>query len=181
MVVQYYECTCLLRRFHWHFTKTHKTVLSVSDMDTPVSSETGKQTICTFYLENRCRFADQCFNLHPQHDKPSNDPAEVRSSDVIHRILWDKALDPSTFYVAYTDRFIGLVSVPLTEFVSRNDPDASSDASIPQHRIQQIFYLTNENIVWDRQSKTDRVFGSTGFNGSILDFISNISLNQDNN
>ena len=174
-------------------------------METCETTKTDEQqSICKFYLENRCRFADQCRNLHPANEFSQQDnqtenakrptatttvqrtdssrKGKMRTaSDVIHRISWDPALDCSQFWIVYTDRFTGLVTIPLTEFVSRNtDPTATGlcDSSIPQHRIQQIFYQTNENIVWDKQNRIDRVFGSTGFDGDIFDFINSSSQKQ---
>lgn len=159
-------------------------------MDTELNIETENidSVVCPFFLQNRCRFVDQCRNFHPADvsfpsrvkptDELRDDDTRKKSrmrtaSDVIHRIVWDPSLDSSEFRIVYLDRFTGNVSIPLTEFVSL-DPDDRN--SIPQHRIQHIcyHYLNTDHIVWDKQSRTDHVFGS----GTLLDFIRKVKEEQ---
>jgi uncharacterized protein (UPF0248 family) len=151
------------------------------------SSQKGNPVIiCPFFLEDRCKFGDQCHNLHPIRRKLSkkNKPKINRedddlvaachqslnrkmrtASDVIHRIQWDPALNVADFRVIYLDRFTGLGCTTMAEFLEQN----SDEPTIPQHRIQQICYcpFTSSDsrcgwVVWEKQSRTDYVFGSGG-------------------
>ncbi|XP_032794358.2 leukocyte receptor cluster member 9 [Daphnia magna] len=155
---------------------------------------------CPFYLENRCRFGDRCRNLHPVDQllsspnsstktKPKkketieteiNHPKMRTASDVIHRIVWDPAINISDFRVIYLDRFTGLGCVTLAEYVAHD----ADDPVIPQHRIQQICYcpFTSSDsrcgwVVWEKKSRTDYVFGSAGNAGTIklLDLIEHVN------
>ena len=165
--------------------------------DSVVVVAAADPVICSFFLENRCRFADQCRNLHPSEFVSSlpnpprqqkNEPIKIdgkpnrdsrkktrmrTASDAIHRITWDPELNPSDFQVVYLDRFTGLVSIPLTEFTSQNTDEP---LAIPQHRIQQICYCPSSvsHIVWDKQSRTDNIFGSVG-GPALLDFIRSVN------
>lgn len=101
------------------------------------------------------------------------------ASDAIHRIVWDPALNASDFQVIYLDRFTGHVGIPLTEFMSL---DTDDPRSIPQHRIQQIRYNPTgssiNHMVWDKQTKTDRVFGSSltsSTESTLFDIIQNVN------
>ena len=163
------------------------------------SSQKGNPVIiCPFFLEDRCKFGDECHNVHPvgrnlsKKKKPKNSKEDDdlvmcqdnsrkmrTASDVIHRIQWDPALNVSDFRVIYLDRFTGLGCTTLTEFVTQN----SEDPSIPQHRIEQICYcpFTSRDsrcgwVVWEKQSRTDYVFGSGG-GGTIklLDLIQHVN------
>ena len=162
------------------------------------SSQKGNPVIiCPFFLEDRCKFGDQCHNLHPVRrrlsknkpriNKEDDDLAVCRdnnrkmrtASDVIHRIQWDPILNASDFRVIYLDRFTGLGCTTLSEFVAQN----SDDPTIPQHRIEQICYcpFTSSDsrcgwVVWEKQSRTDYVFGS-GAGGTIklLDLIQHVN------
>ena len=156
--------------------------------------------VCSFYLENRCRFGDRCRNYH---SSPSPPPTTIQSEsnegitvvqkspkisnsssrtktrpkmrtalDVINRICWDKALNAEDFTIVYLDRFTGLISVPLLQFQGNGDDDSAIGDNVPQHRIQQICYKNdNDKIIWEKQTRTDFVFGSTGYSGTITDFI----------
>lgn len=97
-------------------------------------------------------------------------------SDAIHRITWDPELNASDFQVVYLDRFTGLVSIPLTEFTS-----ADESLAVPQHRIQRICYRPSSvsHVVWDKQSRTDHVFGSVGDCSTLLDFIRTLNESSD--
>ncbi|KAK2844680.1 hypothetical protein Q5P01_011339 [Channa striata] len=90
-------------------------------------------------------------------------PRMRTADDVISRILWDPLVDASEFVVGYLDRFLGVVERPFGDFnwdTSPCDCDYSAELALPRHRIQYFTYRGHR--VWDRHSRTDRVFGSTG-------------------
>ncbi|KAK3551263.1 hypothetical protein QTP70_013979 [Hemibagrus guttatus] len=85
------------------------------------------------------------------------------ADDVISRILWDSSVDPADFIVGHLDRFLGVLERPFSDFswdTQVCDCDYSEEMAIPRHRIQYFIYKGQR--VWDRDSRTDHVFGSTG-------------------
>lgn len=96
------------------------------------------------------------------------------ADDVISRIEWDDRLDKRQFRVGYTDRFLGLQEKSFTDFDFKVDLSTISDRhsnilAIPKHRIQYFKYA-NE-IIWDKDTRTDLMFGSTGNQQTIDDVI----------
>ncbi|XP_018538114.1 leukocyte receptor cluster member 9 isoform X1 [Lates calcarifer] len=90
-------------------------------------------------------------------------PRMRTADDVISRILWDSSVDASEFVVGYVDRFLGVLERPFCDFNWDTNPcdcDYSTELALPRHRIQYFTYRGHR--VWDRHSRTDRVFGSTG-------------------
>ncbi|XP_045901148.1 leukocyte receptor cluster member 9 isoform X1 [Micropterus dolomieu] len=96
--------------------------------------------------------------------KEVNKKPRMRTADeVISRILWDPSVDSSEFLVGYVDRFLGVLERPFNDFnwdTDLCDCDYSTEMALPRHRIQYFTYRGHR--VWDRHSRTDRVFGSTG-------------------
>lgn len=124
---------------------------------------------CRFFLEGRCRFGARCRLPHPgapapspkvsQTDGESKKPALRTAADVIQRIRWDPRLDPADFSVGYTDRFLG-VQEPFCAFCW-DEPLAALGPgvlAVPQHRIR--YFRFRGRLVWDRDSRTDLIFGS---------------------
>ncbi|XP_070768143.1 leukocyte receptor cluster member 9 [Enoplosus armatus] len=90
-------------------------------------------------------------------------PRMRTADDVISRILWDESADASEFVVGYVDRFLGVLERPFGDFNWDTNPcdcDYTAELALPRHRIQYFTYRGHR--VWDRHSRTDRVFGSTG-------------------
>ncbi len=90
-------------------------------------------------------------------------PRMRTADDVISRILWDASVDASEFVVGYVDRFLGVLERPFNDFNWDTNPcdcDYTAELALPRHRIQYFTYRGHR--VWDRHSRTDRVFGSTG-------------------
>ncbi|KAJ8354903.1 hypothetical protein SKAU_G00224700 [Synaphobranchus kaupii] len=91
-------------------------------------------------------------------------PSMRTADDVISRILWDPSLDSTDFSVGYLDRFLGVLERPFSEFSWDTDIcscNYSEELALPRHRIQYFTYRGNHRV-WDRESRTDGVFGSTG-------------------
>ncbi|KAG7237639.1 hypothetical protein INR49_032085 [Caranx melampygus] len=96
-------------------------------------------------------------------EEVSKKPPMRTADDVISRILWDSSVDASEFVVGYVDRFLGVLERPFCDFnwdANPCDCDYSTELALPRHRIQYFTYRGHR--VWDRHSRTDRVFGSTG-------------------
>lgn len=90
-------------------------------------------------------------------------PRMRTADDVISRILWDSSVDPADFIVGHLDRFLGVLERPFSDFswdTQVCDCDYSEEMAIPRHRIQ--YFSFKGQRVWDRDSRTDHVFGSTG-------------------
>ncbi|XP_015217248.1 leukocyte receptor cluster member 9 [Lepisosteus oculatus] len=90
-------------------------------------------------------------------------PSMRTADDVISRILWDPCVDPSQFGVGYLDRFLGVLERPFSDFSWDADlcsSDCAEELALPRHRIQYFTYRGAR--VWDRRSRLDGVFGSTG-------------------
>ena len=70
--------------------------------------------------------------------------------DVYHRLRWDPAIDETTADVVVLDRTRGRVSVPFVAFDPRGE--------IPWSRV--VAFLLDGRLVWDRDARVDRVFGT---------------------
>lgn len=114
----------------------------------------------------------------PQIDECDNENIKKTSmktaEDVISRIEWDERLDKRFFRVGYVDRFLGLQEKSFTDFDFKVDLSTISDRhsnilAIPKHRIQYFKY--NNEIIWDKETRTDLMFGSTGNQETIDDVI----------
>ncbi|XP_041962836.1 leukocyte receptor cluster member 9 isoform X1 [Alosa sapidissima] len=98
-----------------------------------------------------------------ENNEPVKKPRMRTADDVINRIRWDSAIDSADFVVGHIDRFLGVLERPFDEFAwdtSVSDCDYSEELALPRHRIQYFTYRGQR--VWDRDNRTDRVFGSTG-------------------
>ncbi|XP_036288380.1 leukocyte receptor cluster member 9 isoform X2 [Pipistrellus kuhlii] len=141
---------------------------------------------CRFFLEGRCRFGARCRQPHPGAPAPAQPkggaeaeagagtkkPPLRTAAAVIQRIRWDPRLDPADFAVGYADRFRGVLEEPFGAFCW-DEPLAAlgpGALAVPQHRVR--YFRFRGRIVWDRDSRTDHVFGSGSFAGrgpTILD------------
>ena len=106
------------------------------------------------------------------------------AEDVISRIEWDDRLDKRFFRVGYIDRFVGLQEKSFTDFDFKVDLSTVSDRhsnilAIPKHRIQYFKY--NNEIIWDKDTRTDLMFGSTGNQQTIYDVIKRHENSVENN
>ena len=103
-------------------------------------------------------------------DGPLKKASMKTATDVIHRILWDDALPTEDFIIGYLDRFIGVIEKPFTAFSWEDIASVDLNVlAVPKHRIQYFKYL--DIIVWDKNKRMDKVFGSTGDSLTIIDII----------
>lgn len=88
------------------------------------------------------------------------------------RLKWDEQLKDESFIVGYEDRFEGIIEVPVWSLNWEDDIAATGPndkLAIPEHRIQHFKW--NSEIVWERSTRTDFMFGSTGSGCDIVEFI----------
>jgi uncharacterized protein (UPF0248 family) len=80
---------------------------------------------------------------------------------VLDRIRWDPSYDSGEYVVGYLDRFGGNLEMRVSSWLN----ESTEEDWIPQHRIRYFKRLrrgVDEEVVWDRLARVDRVFGSTG-------------------
>lgn len=96
--------------------------------------------------------------LRPRVAKPAGATRLRTAADVINRLRWDPALDESDYIVGYEDRFLGAKEKPLESWKS----DQTDEEFIPQHRILYFKRASDGEVVWERRTRIDKVFGSGG-------------------
>jgi len=97
------------------------------------------------------------------------------AEDVIKRIRWQQGLKSEDFSVGYLDRFLGVQEKEFGAF-SWDDIATLDDyavLAIPKHRIQYFKY--RGNVIWDKPSRLDNVFGSTGSGITLMSFVADPS------
>ena len=138
-----------------------------------------------------CRTSDNavCSKKYPKTSKVDSKIGGKKSPmktaiDVINRIMWDESFPTENFIVGYLDRFLGVQEKPFTAFSWEDIASVDYNVlAIPKHRIQYFKY--KNVIIWDKNERLDKVFGSTGDVISVMDIINdesieNININQGN-
>lgn len=103
----------------------------------------------------------------PQRPKPTSTPlssTKLRpASDVLNRLRWDPSLDPADYIIGYEDRFLGARETSLEKWKT----EQTDEEFIPQHRILYFKKRGGDGsdggkgeVVWERATRIDRVFGS---------------------
>ena len=118
-------------------------------------------TTVTEIILGRCRFGNECLNLHEGPSKVSGATKKKRTAkvekspdrskmpmktalDVIKRIQWDEMMPPESFTIGYLDRFIGLVEDEFSKF--SNWGNLVSLKSFKWHKY--IFFLAKLDMLF---------------------------------
>ncbi|RNA04082.1 leukocyte receptor cluster member 9 [Brachionus plicatilis] len=92
------------------------------------------------------------------------------AGDVVNRIQWDSEINKDYITVGYIDRFLGLKECSFNTFDWGDIVLAEYGAlAIPEHRISYFKY--KDEIIWDKKSRLDNFFGSTGSGQTIRDIV----------
>ncbi|XP_050987934.1 leukocyte receptor cluster member 9 isoform X1 [Labeo rohita] len=142
--------------------------LSHSVLDVPQTTHSEEDDTAITEKQSKTRKNRKNTNAEKQHTRNEKEgckkkPRMRTADDVISRIIWDPLVDPADFIVGHLDRFLGVLERPFSDFswdTQVCDCDFSEELALPRHRIQYFSYKGQR--VWDRDSRTDRVFGSTG-------------------
>ena len=187
----------------WGITEKEEDGVGMPDL-----GEVASVTVqCKFFLEGRCRFGESCLNIHQgsprvkakearkeskeegrRRKKEKKEVEETRrhiklpsmktAADVISRLQWDKQLPIDKFTVGYVDRFKGVLEQPFNAFCWEDlaSVDDYEVLAIPQHRIQYFKYSGSK--VWEKATRLDVIFGSTGDDRGILQVMEEVDLSR---
>lgn len=175
----------------------NKDEASLSEESDNSAKSSPTESTCIFFQKGSCTRGQKCKFAHSQGPNlnlkmtrlkqkknsskitADSDESKGRKSmktaiEVIRRIQWDAMMPCEHFTIGYLDRFVGIVEEPFSRFSNWCDlPNAEQDAlAIPQHRIQYFKY--RDTKVWDRKSRVDHVFGSTGSTIGIMELMDQI-------
>ncbi|KAK0643525.1 2'-5' RNA ligase superfamily-domain-containing protein [Cercophora newfieldiana] len=78
------------------------------------------------------------------------------AADVMNRIRWDPEMESSDFLVGYEDRFVGAREKALDAWKT----EQTDEEFIPQHRILYFKRKSDGEVVWERRTRRDEIFGS---------------------
>lgn len=107
-------------------------------------------------------FTETLLTSRMEHQKPGNalnseGSGKLRTAaDVMNRLRWDAAMDPSDYVIGYQDRFVGIQEKSLDQWKS----DQTDEEFIPQHRIEYFRRKSDGIFVWDKKARVDTIFGS---------------------
>lgn len=108
--------------------------------------------------------------IEEEETKDEKKPSMKTAEDVVKRILWDQNLPTDEFIVGYIDRFLGIQEKYFTAFSWEDIASVDYNVlAVPKHRIQYFKY--KDVKVWDKTTRFDNVFGSTGSGTTIYDVI----------
>lgn len=96
--------------------------------------------------------------LDPE-DILTSKPKLRSAQDVLDRLRHDSSFNLSEYHVGYLERFEGIKEMPARSWIS----ESTDEEWIPQHRIRYIKHVNSsgaKEIVWDRDTRMDRIFGS---------------------
>lgn len=147
------------------------TINTNNNTSTTPRSPTNGKTISSS-IPNNNNHTKTAIDEHNQEDLKKSSMKTVE--DVKSRIEWDTNLDKQYIRVGYIDPFLGLQEKPFNDFdfnlalTSINDHQ-TNNLSIPKYRIQYFKY--GNEIIWDKKSRIDLLFGSTGNQQTISDVI----------
>ncbi|KAL7944527.1 hypothetical protein V8C42DRAFT_325081 [Trichoderma barbatum] len=88
--------------------------------------------------------------------KPAGAGKLRSATDALNRIRWDSGMDSSDYLVGYEDRFVGAQEKALDNWRT----EQTDEEFIPQHRILYFKRKSDGEIVWDRRTRVDTLFGS---------------------
>lgn len=159
------------RLLKW-FDDNHIQALTVTNnLPSIPRSPTNGKLILPF--PSTCNNNDQKLSHGDEHEEMKKSSMKT-AEDVIARLESDTRLDKRYFRVGYIDPLLGLQEKPYNDFDFKQDASTITDRqtntlNVPKHRIQYFKYV-NE-IIWDKSSRTDLIFGSTGNQQTIADII----------
>ncbi|EAW07196.1 DUF504 domain-containing protein [Aspergillus clavatus NRRL 1] len=83
------------------------------------------------------------------------------AADVINRLIWDTQFESNNYLIGYEDRFNGRLEANLSSWKK----DLTDEEFIPQHRILYIKRKSDDDIVWDKRRRIDKIFlsGNSAF------------------
>ena len=89
---------------------------------------------------------------------PQSPAGLIVRKDVLNRLRWEPGIDISQYAVGYLDRFGGCLELPAARWIR----DSTEEEWVPQHRIRYFKRVIEgrEEVVWDRDERIDKVFGS---------------------
>ncbi|KAF3934553.1 hypothetical protein ABW19_dt0209031 [Dactylella cylindrospora] len=111
-----------------------------------------------FWESIRNRKKPKAKSTSPQRNSsPAKPKAKLRPShEVYHRIKWDNTYDSSNYLVGYEDRFRGVLELPVDKWKM----EMSDEEFVPMHRVVYFKEKKSGEVVWDREKRIDKIFGS---------------------
>ncbi|KAK6329947.1 hypothetical protein TWF718_003374 [Orbilia javanica] len=89
--------------------------------------------------------------------KNSGPTAKLRPShEVFNRLKWDSKYDASAYVIGYEDRFRGVLEIGVDKWKT----EMSDEEFVPMHRVVYFKERKTGEILWDREKRIDKIFGS---------------------
>ncbi|KAK6498451.1 hypothetical protein TWF481_011043 [Arthrobotrys musiformis] len=89
--------------------------------------------------------------------KTSGPTAKLRPShEVFNRLKWDSKYDASAYVIGYEDRFRGVLEIGVDKWKT----EMSDEEFVPMHRVVYFKERKTGEILWDREKRIDKIFGS---------------------
>ncbi|KAK6360888.1 hypothetical protein TWF730_007003 [Orbilia blumenaviensis] len=87
----------------------------------------------------------------------SGPTAKLRPShEVFNRLKWDSKYDASAYLIGYEDRFRGVLEIGVDKWKT----EMSDEEFVPMHRVVYFKERKTGEILWDREKRIDKIFGS---------------------